>query len=254
MNSIARGNIYAFLLSALSMRALAPMKPKIRVLSQGWTLAVPTVFDAINPLSAFAILLIGFPQVSQAASLTYEFNHSLSSSGLNLSPGNARGTITTDGSLGTFSFDTDGSNLSFFKDWNIVLTVNQYSYTLTPANSFWDLVRLTVRATPTELTFDLTPNPDTGDAGYQLQWQGKAVYFWANVPENSFPIQEVIYLQPPEAPLQAAANISAPISYSFPSIHSSTPVPEPTTLLGASLALGGGGLFKRKLSKKRAQA
>jgi hypothetical protein len=175
-------------------------------------------------------------QDANAASITYEFDRSFT----NTQPddptiqgvGSAIGTITTNGALGNIIIPgVEGvENFDFFTDWNITLTANSVSATLTPSNSIW-FGRGLIVATPNELTLSLVPvEVGINDAGFQLTEvignQQVNLYNWGWVPQNIVPITEQIFVFGEGV---ANPNPSQLFSYSLPAITPPTSVPEPST-------------------------
>lgn len=190
------------------------------------------------------LLVLATMQGADAANITYEFNRSFTNTlpGPSQSVGSAIGTITTNGALGNVIIP-GVENFDFFTDWNITLTVDSVSATLTPSNSSW-FGRGLIVADPNELTLSLIPvDAGINDAVFQLTQaiggQQVNVYSWQFVPQNIQPISEQVFVFG-----ESVANPSPPSSYSLPATTPPTSVPEPST--GIALLVIGGSVLKRR--------
>lgn len=186
-------------------------------------------------------------QGADAANITYEFNRSFTNTlpGSSQGIGSAIGTITTNGTLGNVIIP-GVENFDFFTDWNITLTVDSVSATLTPSNSSW-FGRGLIVANPNELTLNLIPvEAGINDAVFQLIEiigdQQINVYSWQFVPQNIQPISEQVFVFG-----ESIANPSPPFLYSLPATTPPASVPEPS--IGMALLVIGGSVLKRRPKK-----
>ncbi|MBD2060672.1 PEP-CTERM sorting domain-containing protein [Funiculus sociatus GB2-A5] len=181
---------------------------------------------------------------ADAANITYEFNRSFTNTlpGPSQGVGSAIGTITTNGTLGNVIIP-GVENFDFFTDWNITLTADSVSATLTPSNSSW-LGRGLIVANHNELTLSLIPvEPGINDAVFQLTQaiggQQINVYSWGFVPQNIQPISEQVFVFG-----ETVANPSAPSSYTLSATTPPASVPEPS--IGIAFLVIGGSVLKRR--------